>query len=218
MSTLNNPEPPSLHQEKHKNWTRDGFLISTDPSLISVQSLSDAFAQNWMYWAKPLPPSTMTTMIHNSLNFGLYTPTPQSPAATQNADPISTLTSEERPGVSRPNLPGRSMVGYARVITDEVTFAYLTDVYVLPGWQGEGLGKWLIECVQEIFEALPHLRRTFLITGRDGPAVGFYEKLMKMEKLDEGSGGKLIAMTWRGPGSSFLRWAATLDNTEEDMR
>ena len=109
---------------------------------------------------------------------------------------------------------GASMVGYARVITDEVTFAYLTDVYVLPEWKGEGLGKWLVECVQEMFEGLPHLRRSFLVTGKDGPAVGFYEKMMKMEKLDEGSGGKLVAMSWRGPGSSFLRWAAVLDNTE----
>ena len=203
MSTPNAPETPSLHHEKHRTWTRDGRLpastVSTDPSLVSVQSLTDAFAQDWMYWAKPLPPSAMTAMIRNSLNFGLYTPTPQTPAAaTQNADPIARLTTEELPGASRTNSTGTSMIGYARVITDEVTFAYLTDVYVLPEWKGEGLGKWLIECVQEMFEALPHLRRTFLVTGKDGPAVGFYEKMMKMEKLEEGSRGKLVAMSWRG--------------------
>jgi len=38
-------------------------------------------------------------------------------------------------------------VGFARVVTDCATFAYLCDVFILPGWQGQGLGKWLIEVV-----------------------------------------------------------------------
>lgn len=38
-------------------------------------------------------------------------------------------------------------VGFARVVTDSATFAYLCDVFILPAWQGQGLGKWLIECV-----------------------------------------------------------------------
>lgn len=38
-------------------------------------------------------------------------------------------------------------IGFARVVTDCTIFAYLCDVFVLPAWQGQGLGKWLIECV-----------------------------------------------------------------------
>jgi len=38
-------------------------------------------------------------------------------------------------------------VGFARVVTDLATFAYLCDVFVLDDWQGRGLGKWLIETV-----------------------------------------------------------------------
>jgi ribosomal protein S18 acetylase RimI-like enzyme len=206
MSTPNTSasKTASLQHENHRTWTRDGFLISTDPSLIEVQSLSDAFAQEWMYWAKPLPHSAMMAMIQNSLNFGLY---------TTNAAPISKI--DEPPSISEPNPKDRKMIGYARVITDNVTFSYLTDVYVLPEYQGSGLGKWLIECVQEVFEGLPYLRRTFLVTGTEGPAVGFYEKMMGMEKLEEGSGGKLVVMSWQGPGSNFLKWKGNLDGKYE---
>ena len=38
-------------------------------------------------------------------------------------------------------------IGYARAITDTVSFAYLADVFVLPGRQRDGLGTWLVECV-----------------------------------------------------------------------
>jgi len=40
---------------------------------------------------------------------------------------------------------GAQQVGYARVVTDEVAFAYLCDVFVLPEARGHGLGKWLVE-------------------------------------------------------------------------
>lgn len=36
-------------------------------------------------------------------------------------------------------------VGFARVVTDYATFAWLADVFVLEGHRGQGLGKWLIE-------------------------------------------------------------------------
>ncbi len=38
-------------------------------------------------------------------------------------------------------------IGYARAITDTVSFAYLADVFVLPEHQGNGLGVWLVRCV-----------------------------------------------------------------------
>ena len=42
---------------------------------------------------------------------------------------------------------GRRTVGFARVITDYTTFAYLADVFVLPEFRGRGLGGWLVGCV-----------------------------------------------------------------------
>jgi len=38
-------------------------------------------------------------------------------------------------------------VGFARVVTDRATFAYLCDVYVLEGHRGQGLSKWLMTTV-----------------------------------------------------------------------
>ncbi|HEY4592829.1 MAG TPA: GNAT family N-acetyltransferase, partial [Thermoanaerobaculia bacterium] len=37
---------------------------------------------------------------------------------------------------------GERQIGLARVITDNATYAYLCDVYVLPEWRGRGLGLW----------------------------------------------------------------------------
>lgn len=54
-------------------------------------------------------------------------------------------------------------VGLARVITDGATFAYLCDVYVLPEHQGQGLGRWLMECVMGS-PRLQGLRRWMLVT------------------------------------------------------
>src|SRR5690348_7959961 len=38
-------------------------------------------------------------------------------------------------------------VGFARVVSDHATFAYLADVFVLPEERGQGLGRWLIEAI-----------------------------------------------------------------------
>jgi len=63
-----------------------------------------------------------------------------------------------------------AQVGFARVVTDEATFAYLCDVYVLPEHRGRGLGKWMMEAVMS-HPSLQGLRRLHLVT-RD--AHGLY--------------------------------------------
>ncbi|HEX2714816.1 MAG TPA: GNAT family N-acetyltransferase [Candidatus Acidoferrales bacterium] len=42
---------------------------------------------------------------------------------------------------------GPQQIGFARVVTDGATFAYLCDDYILEGYRGRGLGKWLMECI-----------------------------------------------------------------------
>lgn len=63
-------------------------------------------------------------------------------------------------------------VGFARVITDRATFAYLADVFVLESHRGRGLAKFLMECISN-HPQLKSLRRWVLAT-RD--AHGLYEK------------------------------------------
>jgi len=38
-------------------------------------------------------------------------------------------------------------IGFARVISDFATMYYLADLFVLEEFRGNGLGKWLVECV-----------------------------------------------------------------------
>ncbi len=63
-------------------------------------------------------------------------------------------------------------VGFARVVTDRATFAYLADVFVLEGHRGRGLGGWLMETVLSHPE-LQGLRRWMLATA---DAHGLYER------------------------------------------
>ena len=58
---------------------------------------------------------------------------------------------------------GQTQVGFARVITDRTTFAYLADVFVVEEHRGHGLGKWLIETIVTHPE-LTGLRRWILVT------------------------------------------------------
>jgi GNAT superfamily N-acetyltransferase len=67
---------------------------------------------------------------------------------------------------------GEQQVGFARVITDYTTFAYIGDVFILEEFRGQGLSKWLMEVIAD-HPDLQGLRRWLLLT-RD--AHGLYEK------------------------------------------
>jgi GNAT superfamily N-acetyltransferase len=56
-----------------------------------------------------------------------------------------------------------AQVGFARVISDCATFAYIGDVFVLEPQRGRGLSKWLMECIVQ-HPALQNLRRWVLLT------------------------------------------------------
>ena len=64
---------------------------------------------------------------------------------------------------------GQGQVGFARVVTDRTTFAYLCDVYVLDAHRGRGLANWMIETLLAHAD-LQGLRRFMLFT-RDAHAV-----------------------------------------------
>ncbi|KAL2072894.1 hypothetical protein VTL71DRAFT_12237 [Oculimacula yallundae] len=159
----------------HQVWKKDGYFISMDPSLVPIPEVTAAFASPEMYWCKPLPAEVMLQTLHNSLCFGVY--------KLPNTDISSPI-----------------FVGLARLVTDEVTFAYLTDVYVDPKYQGEGLGTWLVSCVQEVIEAMPYLRRTILLTGGWKRSVPFYKKILGMEVMETKAAEGLAIMEAKGPG------------------
>lgn len=66
----------------------------------------------------------------------------------------------------------QQQIGFARLVTDKATFAYLADVFILSEHRGKGLSKWMMEVIQSHPE-LQGLRRWMLGT-RD--AHGLYEQ------------------------------------------
>src|SRR6266436_4687892 len=42
---------------------------------------------------------------------------------------------------------GNQQAGFARVITDYATFAWIADVFILDSFRGQGLGRWLMEVI-----------------------------------------------------------------------
>ncbi|CUS03640.2 Nitrate/nitrite transport system permease [Candidatus Promineifilum breve] len=67
---------------------------------------------------------------------------------------------------------GERQVGYARVVSDFATFAWLADVFILDEFRGRGYGKTLIQAVVD-HPDLRGLRRIFLATL---DAHGLYEQ------------------------------------------
>lgn len=177
---------------EHKTWTKDDYIISTDPSLIPLTKLNDIFASEEVYWAKSLPESVLLETLQNSLCFGVYHTSHNQHA--NGAEVVSEAVPESSGQLT--------FVGIGRCITDFTTFLYLTDVYIYPELQGRGLGGWLVRCVQEVVESMPHLRRSLAFTGDWERSVPFYEKLMGMSVIEsrrssDGKSGEGLAVLMR---------------------
>lgn len=81
---------------------------------------------------------------------------------------------------------GEQQVGFARVVTDYATFAWLADVFVLEEYRGLGLGKWLIE----VMLAHPQLQgfRRWALSTKDAHELyrGFgFNELVRPERWME---------------------------------
>lgn len=78
----------------------------------------------------------------------------------------------------------KRQVGFARVVTDHATFAWLCDVFVLESHRKHGLGKWLVETIT----AQPNLKKLhlFVLATRDAHELyrryGGFEPLQAPER------------------------------------
>lgn len=149
------------------------FLVSNRISLLDRNFINTAFATTDMFWARELPMEQLEVMLRQSVTFGLYEETPAAPPPATVGEPSSPR--EESPTLEQP--PGGTLVqvGLARIVTDHVTFAYLSDVYLLPEYRGRKLSTWLMSCVKEGLLAHPALRRYLLVTSRHS-LVDFYKR------------------------------------------
>lgn len=120
------------------------YTISSKPEDLDFEVIYEFISQS--YWAKGIPRKTMQKSIDNSIVFGVY---------EQSENQRST---HQR--------------GFARVITDKATFAYLADVFIVESHRGLGLSKQLMSAVVE-HPDLQGLRK-FMLTTHD--AHGLYQQ------------------------------------------
>jgi GNAT superfamily N-acetyltransferase len=125
-------------------------LVSDDRALLDLDAVHAYLVRS--YWSPGVPRAVVERAAANSLCLGAYD---LDAAAAQTAPP-----------------PRPPQIGYARVVTDRATFAYLCDVYVLETRQGRGVGKLLMRAVTT-HPDLQGLRRFMLMT-RD--AHGLYAR------------------------------------------
>lgn len=119
------------------------YRITTDKNEMDIDAIHHYLSNS--YWSENVPKSVIVKAVENSLCFGVLA--------------IEANGSE-------------TQVGFARMITDYATFAYLADVYILEEHRGKGLSKKTMEKIIQ-HPQLQGLRRMMLAT-RD--AHGLYEK------------------------------------------
>ncbi|KAF5019799.1 hypothetical protein F66182_8168 [Fusarium sp. NRRL 66182] len=166
-------------------WDRGNYRVSTDPELLQVDAINAALSSDMVWWAGDLPADALREALRNSVCFGLYhRELPQTDG--------SHLSSEGQ-------AESLKQVGLVRVITDGVTFGYLTDVYILEAHQGHGLGRWMLEILNQVLQSWPHLRRVMLLTT---DKMHLFGKNLGMKDWTEFDGmkGVSIAMV-EGPGA-----------------
>ena len=92
------------------------------------------------------------------------------------------------------------MIGLAQVVTDFVTFGYVTDVYTLKDFRRLRLGKWMIECLGEHIDQWPFLRRMLLSTITT-KAADLYKKNAGFIDFRESPSTNLTLLKKRGQGT-----------------
>lgn len=117
----------------------DDVLISTDPAQLDLDAVYGFLST--CYWSPGIARARLERAVAHSLCFAAYDP----------ATP--------RPGdASKP-----ALVGFARLVTDRATYAYLCDVFVLESHRGRGISKRMMEAIVSHPE-LQGLRRFALFT------------------------------------------------------
>jgi ribosomal protein S18 acetylase RimI-like enzyme len=115
--------------------------ITTSRTRLDVAVIHEFLTES--YWSPGIPRETVERALDCSLNFGLYRT-------------VGNSAGDSVANASR-------QIGFARVVTDGVTFAYVADVFVLPDFRGAGLAKWLVSTALT-HPALQGLRRVLLAT------------------------------------------------------
>ena len=120
------------------------YVVSSDTTHVD-RDLVYRFLRDEAYWSLGLPRDVFDRGLEHSLCFSAF-----------DGDPAR----------------GGRQAGFARVVTDRATFAWLCDVFVLPAYRRRGLATWLVETVVKHPDL--QVQRGFVLATRD--AHGLYAK------------------------------------------
>ena len=84
-------------------------------------------------------------------------------------------------------IKAHEQIGFARVLTDGVAYAVILDMIIREDFRGQGLGKWLVQCIGEHPDVVP-LRQVLWTS----VAFDFYKKT----GYEEVSKLKFMARNW----------------------
>jgi GNAT superfamily N-acetyltransferase len=138
------------------------YIITTDKDRLDIDFIHSFLTSS--YWAEGISGKVVARSTEGSLCFGVFLNNPPTPAAS--AGKPTTPASAGKP--IAPASAGKQ-VGFARMITDQATFAYLADVFIDEDHRGKGLSKWLMKVILS-HAGLQGLRRIMLAT-RDAHAL-----------------------------------------------
>ena len=194
-----------------RSWFRDGFFLTTDKVFLDPKVVNQVFDSDLMWWNDPLETSQMNKMLDNCLTLSVFAVPDTEEEMRSKSMNIQPKTSrpKESPADLYPDNGGfpRSMkpsdfrmVAFARVVTDYVTIAYLTDVFVIEEFQRKGLASWMMRALKELVDGWPNLRGLMLMT-HDQTAARMYEKTLGAVDFDKGPSAGLVMLEMEGRGS-----------------
>ncbi|CDO61092.1 Histone acetyltransferase HPA2 and related acetyltransferases [Candidatus Phaeomarinobacter ectocarpi] len=94
------------------------------------------------YWAGDVSPERIMESVANGFPFGLY------------------------------HVPSNRQIGFARLVTDMTRFAWVSDVFVIDAFKGQGCGKLLMQAILDY----PPFENVYNWTLATKDAHGFYEQ------------------------------------------
>ena len=78
-------------------------------------------------------------------------------------------------------IKGSEQIGFARVINDGVTYAVILDMIIREDFRGQGLGKWLVQCIGEHPEVVPLRQVLWTSAAYDFYRKGGFEEMPKLK-------------------------------------
>ncbi|KFG85759.1 putative GNAT family N-acetyltransferase [Metarhizium anisopliae] len=172
-----------------RSWCRDNFFLTTDKTFLDPKAVNEVFESDLMWWNDPLELSQMRKMLDNCLTLAVfYVPDTEEEMMSNGGMPRYMN-----------NGPDFRMIGLARIVTDYVSLAYLTDVFIIEEFQRRGLASWMMRALKELVDEWPNLRGLMLMAS-DKAAARMYQRTLGAVDFDKGPSAGMVMLEMGGKG------------------